>query len=448
MNEDLTALSLQEASARLRDRAVTSVELTEACLKKIHSEDKEIHSFILLLEEYALNEARAADAEIGAGRRRGPLHGVPVAVKDLVDMAGVATTAGSALFAGNIAEADADVICRLRQAGAVLLGKLNLHEFAYGGSGVISHFGPVHNPRQRRHITGGSSSGSAAALAAGFCFGAIGTDTAGSIRLPAACCGVVGFKPTYGAVSARGVVPLSWSFDHVGPMARTVGDAARIFEAIAERPVNHAAMETPTKQVRVGVARRFFFDELDPEVASAMERVIEMLRGKHTVSEVDFPVDEDRTVQMRESWDYHATWAQKSPEKYDPQTLARIRRGAEVGDEQFHAALGRLKQQRSRVARWFEEAGVDVVLTPTAPIPAPSFAEVTDDPRTLRAKELVLLRNTRPFNVAGTPAISLPCGVTQAGLPIGLQLAAAPDQDEFLLAFASSTENLLGKAGL
>ena len=435
--QPLTMMSLTEAAAKLRAGKITSTELTQACLKQIESRDSEINSFITLTRDSALEQARVADSELQAGRSRGPLHGIPIGLKDLIDVAGVKTTAGSALFANNIAGKDAEVTRRLRAAGAVLMGKLNLHEFAYGGSGVISHFGPVKNPVNPQYITGGSSSGSAAALAAHFCYGAIGSDTAGSIRLPAACCGVVGFKPTFGAVSTEGVVELSHSYDHLGPMARTVADARILWEVI--RKSTHPR-EPAIRKVRVGVLRKIFFDDLDPDVAAAMERAVSRLREKYGAKDVEFPVDSDRTVQTRESWLYHEKWVQASPDKYDPQTLKRIQRGAEVNDHEYRRRLADLRTMRAAVPGMFAHAAVDVVVTPTSPIPAPSFADVTGDPQTLRARELVMLRNTRPFNVWGTPAISVPCGASRAGLPIGIQFAAAPGNDAFLLDFASDYE--------
>ncbi|MGH9521329.1 MAG: amidase [Terriglobales bacterium] len=432
--------TLARAVAQLRAGEVTSVALTESCLARIRERDRELNSFITVTSESALEQARQADRELRSGFDRGPLHGIPIALKDLIDVAGVKTTAASAQLADNVVASDSPVTRRLRDAGAVLLGKLNLHEFAYGGSGVISAFGAVKNPANPRYITGGSSSGSAAAVAAGFCFAAIGTDTAGSIRLPAACCGVVGFKPTYGAVSTEGVVELSRSLDHVGPLARNVEDARLVWEAIRDTAGGEHANESGA---RIGVMRRFFFDDLDSEVSDRIDAAIARI-AKHfkVVENVDFAVDEDRTVQMRESWDYHQRWVRESPEKYDPQTLQRIRRGADVTDEQFRIKLAELRATRARGAAMFEGAGIDVLVTPTAPIPAPSFDEVLADPKTLRAKELVLLRNTRPFNVWGTPAISVPIGTTAAGLPMGMQFAAAPGQDALLLAFAAEFEKL------
>jgi len=436
--EALTKMSLTEAAAQLRAHQVTSVALTTACLDKIKALDPGINSFITLTAESALEQARVADSELQAGKSRGPLHGIPLALKDLIDVAGVKTTAGSAVLASNVAGKDAEVTRRLRAAGAVLLGKLNLHEFAYGGSGVISHYGPVKSPVNPQYITGGSSSGSAAAVAAHFCYGAIGSDTAGSIRLPASCCGLVGFKPTFGAVSTDGVVELSHSYDHVGPLARTVADARAMWEVI--RKTSHPVRNAAIRNVRVGVLRKFFFDDLDADVGAAMEQAISRLRKKYNVKDVEFPVDADRAVQTRESWLYHQKWVQDASEKYDPQTLKRIQRGADISDHEYRQRLADLRTTRAGVPEMFAHAQVDIVVTPTLPIPAPSFAEVMGDPQTLRARELVLLRNTRPFDVWGTPAISVPCGTTRNGLPIGLHFAAAPGNDDFLLQFASDYE--------
>jgi aspartyl-tRNA(Asn)/glutamyl-tRNA(Gln) amidotransferase subunit A len=437
----LGRLSLVEAAARLRARELSSLELTQACLTRIRALDTEINSFIELTADSALLAAQTADAELRAGRDRGPLQGIPVALKDLIDAAGSRTTAGSAQLAENVAECDAPVTRRLRGAGAVLLGKLNLHEFAYGGSGVISFFGPVKNPANPRHITGGSSSGSAAAVAADFCYAAIGTDTAGSIRLPAACCGVVGFKPSYGGVCTDGVIELSRSYDHVGPLTRTVADSRILWNAIRDHPALESRLSAGS--LRLGIVRRYFFDDLNPEVARAVESAIARLRPRYRLKDdVLLEVDPDRAVQMRESWNYHERWVRQAPEKYDSQTLKRIQRGAEISDDEFAAKLKVLQETRAAVPAMFEAAGVDLLITPTTPIPAPAFADVLDEPHSLRARELMLLRNTRPFNVWGTPAISVPCGTTSAGLPIAIQFAAAPGKDDLLLDFAEEFERL------
>src|SRR5579859_2638796 len=307
-SEELAWLDLAEASRLVQKRAVSPVELTRACLERIERLDPILKAFITVAAESALQEARQAEAEIAKGNWEGPLHGIPLAVKDLVETAGVRTTAASAVLQDYFPEHDAYVVQRLRSAGAVLLGKLNLHEFAYGGSSMISHFGVVRNPWDTARITGGSSSGSASAVAAGLCYGAIGTDTAGSIRLPAACCGITGLKPTYGLVSARGVIALSWSYDHVGPMTRTVADTALLLQVIASYdsqdfycqkfPPMHYPKEIEEKTVslRMGIAHDFWKD-VDQEVKSAVDAAIQVLRRLTAGPEdISLSTEVDRTV--------------------------------------------------------------------------------------------------------------------------------------------------------
>ncbi|MFB3815054.1 MAG: amidase [Terriglobales bacterium] len=452
-NQDLTALTLLEAADLLRQRRVSPVELASACLDRIAQLDATLNSFITVTADLALEQARAAEAEIARGEWRGPLHGIPVALKDLIDVAGVPTTAASELFRNRVAHQDAAIVTRLKQAGAVLIGKTNLHEFAYGGSSVIGAFGAVRNPHDPARTTGGSSGGSAAAVAAHLCSAAIGTDTAGSIRLPAAYCGIVGLKPTYGLVSARGVVPLAWSFDHVGPLARTVADAATVLNVIAgydeaditsrelSRRDYAAALDSDISKLRVGVAHEIFFADVDSEICAQVEQAIAAM-GELTagVRELAVPVDTDRTVHLAEAWTYHAQYVAESPQLYQPETLRRIRHGAEVSAADYIRARQRLEQQRRHAAELF--ADVDVIVTPTVPLPPPTIADLLANPDDLRAKELVMLRNTRPFNVLGLPAISVACGTTAAGLPIGLQIAAAPGWEDLVLAVAHAFQKL------
>jgi aspartyl-tRNA(Asn)/glutamyl-tRNA(Gln) amidotransferase subunit A len=426
-------LSILEASELLRKREVSPVELTTQCLAQIEKLNPILNAFITVTAESALEQARRAEDEIGRGHWRGPLHGIPLALKDIIDTAGVRTTAASAVFKDRIPAEDAEVVRRLKNAGAVLLGKQNLHEFAYGGSSMISYYGEVHNPWDPAYIAGGSSGGSAAAVAAGLCYGAIGTDTAGSVREPAALCGIVGLKPTYGCVSARGVIPLSRSLDHVGPIARTVSDAAMILQAIADydaKDGNNAAAPVPdylaalreeSKPVRVGVPRKFFYEDLDPEIASAVEEALGVLGSLGAdLSEIEPDVPTERRLQTAESYAYHAEFVSRSPELYQPETLRRIRTGADISSEEVGRRSRELQEIRSGIGRVFED--VDVFVAPTTPIPAPTVAELKQSPDLLRPRELLLLRNTRPANVWGLPAISVPCGFTGAGLPIGMQI--------------------------
>jgi aspartyl-tRNA(Asn)/glutamyl-tRNA(Gln) amidotransferase subunit A len=443
--------TIVELGPRLRRKEVSPVELTRCCLDRIEKLNPALNAFITVTGDSALAEARAAEIEIARGEWRGPLHGIPVALKDLIDTAGTRTTAGSALFEHRVPIEDAEVVERLRRAGAVFLGKNNLHEFAYGGSSLVSFFGDVHNPRNSAHIAGGSSGGSAAAVAAGLCYAAIGTDTAGSIREPAALCGCVGIKPTYGRVSARGVIALSWSLDHVGPLAATVGDAAAVLQAIAgydrldvcsaDVPVDDyvSALGGSTKKLRVGIPRKYFYDDLDEEVRAAVEQALAVIGTLVAqVLDVQIEVSSDRTVQATESFAYHADNVAQTPELYQPETLRRIRSGANISAAEYILRRREMDQERRKAHEFF--ADVDLLVTPTMPIPAPAIADLKKDPAALRPAELALLRNTRPFNVWGLPAISVPCGVTKSGLPIGLQIAGPPWREDLVLWLAHAYE--------
>jgi aspartyl-tRNA(Asn)/glutamyl-tRNA(Gln) amidotransferase subunit A len=425
--------SIRQISELLRAGSVSPVELIENCLANIKKLNPRLNAFITVTGELARAQARQAEAEIRRGDWRGPLHGVPLAFKDLIDTDGVRTTAASSLFKDRVPAQDAEVVRRLKAAGAVLLGKQNLHEFAYGGSSMVSCFGEVRNAWNPEYVAGGSSGGSATAVAAGLGYGAIGTDTAGSIREPAALCGVIGLKPTYGRVSARGVIPLSVSLDHVGPIARTVADAAIILQAIAgfdagdrasvDIPVDDylASLGKNVKTLRIGVPRKFFFEDLDPDIASATNHALSGLATMGAeLRDIELPVPTDRTLQSAEAFAYHGEFVARSPELYQPETLRRIRAGANVGPEALLACRRELERVRRDIAATF--ADVDLLVTPTTPVPAPLIAELKQNPDLLRPRELLLLRNARPINVWGLPAISIPCGFTPAGLPIGLQI--------------------------
>ncbi len=443
--------TISELGARLRRREVCAVEITRACLSRIELLNPSLNAFITVMAESALTEAARTDEEIGRGEWRGALHGIPIALKDLIDTAGVRTTAASALYKERIPEADAEVVRRLRQAGAVILGKNNLHEFAYGGSSIVSFFGEVHNPWDVGRIAGGSSGGSAAAVVAGMACAAIGTDTAGSIREPAALCGCVGLKPTYGRVPSRGVIPLSVSLDHVGPLTACVADAAVVLQAIAgydsgdvgsvDVPVADyvSAVSEGAKGLRVGVLREYFFDDLDAEVAAAVEQALRVVRalGAET-REVRIDVPTDRALQAAESWAVHAESVARSPELYQAETVRRIRTGEKVTAAEYIQRRRELEEARRSVRAVF--ADVDLLVTPATPMAAPAIAELKANPEALRPAEIRLLRNTRPFNVWGLPAISVPCGFTQSGLPIGLQIAGPHWREDLVLRLARTYE--------
>jgi aspartyl-tRNA(Asn)/glutamyl-tRNA(Gln) amidotransferase subunit A len=434
--------TIAEASEQIRRREVSPVDLVRECLDAIERLNPSLNAFITVTAETALAEAKQAQADIQSGHWRGPLHGIPIGLKDLIDTAGVRTTAASAIFRDRVPAEDADVVKKLKDAGALLIGKQNLHEFAYGGSSLISHFGPVRNPVNPEFIAGGSSGGSVAAVASGMCFAAIGTDTAGSIREPAALCGVVGLKPTYGLVSTRGIIPLSTSLDHAGPITRTVEDAAIVLDAITEKPANYpGTVSLGVRNFTLGIPRKYFFENVDRQILSAVEQAIEQLTALGcTVRELDLSVNEDRTVFLAESHAYHRDKIVSSPELYDPETLRRVRMGDEITEAEYRSALLALQKTRHEIANAISE--VDVLVTPTTPIPAPRISDLTEDISRLRPAEIVLLRNTRPINVWGLPAISVPCGFTSEGLPIGLQIVAAPGEEGKVLRTARVFEEM------
>ena len=455
MQRGNVSLTIQELGQKIRDREISPVELTHDCLARIEKLNPTLNAYITVTAESALDRARHAEWEIYHGTHLGPLHGIPIGLKDIIDVAGVRTTAASAQFKDRIPTEDAQVVRRLRAGGAIILGKQNLHEFAYGGSSMISFFGEVHNPWDTARIAGGSSGGSAASVAAGLGFAAVGTDTAGSIRLPAAYCGVVGLKPTYGRVSTRGVVPLSSSYDHVGPITTSVYDAALMLQVLsdhvlsgydspdprANRPAPSlvsAFDEFPTT-LRVGIPRSFFFDDLDPEIATAIDRAIQVFADLHAeIRDVKLEVSTDRTLASAEAYAYHKALVERSPELYQPATLARIQSGANISAHDALRASRDLQASRHDIHEIFNE--VDVLLTPTVPIPPPAIADLREHPDQLRPQELIMLRNTRPFNVWGIPTITVPCGFTKNGLPIGLQLASAPWRGIVLLQAAYAYE--------
>jgi len=445
--------TISELAPRLRRREISPVEITRACLQRIEELNPALNAFITVMMDSALSDAQKAEAEILRGEWRGPLHGIPIALKDLIDTAGVRTTAASAAHKDRIPSEDADVVRRLRIAGAVIVGKNNLHELAYGGSSLVSYFGEVRNPRDLGKIAGGSSGGSAAAVVAGLAYAAIGTDTAGSIREPAALCGCVGLKPTYGRVSSRGVIPLSASLDHVGPLAASVADAAIVLQAIAgydaaditsvDVPVADyvGALREDAKRLRVGVVRDYFFDDLDAEVAAAVDEALRIIQPLVPgMKDMRLEVPTDRKLQAAESFAYHAENVAKSPELYQAETLRRIRTGEKVTAAEYIQRRRELDEARRGIQATFAE--VDVLLTPTTPIPAPAIADLKANPDALRPAELKLLRNTRPFNVWGLPAISIPCGFTKGGLPIGLQIAAPHWREDLVLRLAHAYEQV------
>lgn len=454
---DLAMLTLKQASDLVRRKDVSSVELTEACLARIDRYDRSINAFITLTREQALAAARDMDAELKRGTRRGPLHGIPIALKDNIDTAGVRTTAASGVFKDRVPTEDADVVVRLKKAGAILLGKLNLHEFALGGTSAVTYFGPVHNPWALDRVAGGSSGGSAAAIAADLCFGTLGTDTGGSIRIPASLCGIVGFKPTYGRVSNRGVVPMAWTLDHVGPMCKTVEDAALMLTAIAGHdaldPTSvdaqvadySRAIRTSTSKLRVGVARTPFFDNLNPEVAKAVEAALEVVR-KLTASVTDVqvpPTGNIADVWNPEIYAYHTPWITKTPELYQQATRNLIQGAGKASSATYAQARRQVDVVRREIRKVFTT--VDLLITPTQRGVAQPIVPPQQVPAGGRGGAPVAaggggLVNTAAFDIYGLPTISLPCGFSASGLPIGLQISGNHFAESTVLALAHAYE--------
>jgi len=445
----MTEITIAEAADLLHRKQISPVELTTSCLDRIEELNPTVNAFITVMHDSVLVQAREAEDEIRAGNWRGPLHGIPIGLKDLIDTAGVKTTCASALFAERVPGEDAEVVQRLKRAGAVLIGKQNMQEFAWGGTSASSYFGAVHNPCDSERIAGGSSGGSAAAVATGMCFGALGTDTGGSVREPAAFCGIVGLKPTYGRVSTRGVFPLSFSLDHVGPLCRNIIDTALLLQAIAGYDKSDTTsvdwpVESYTDSLnlrskpRIGVVRRPFFDDLDPEIENAINNALKQISYLSSdILEVDLPATPG-AVQAAEVYAVHSKYFSASPELYGPWMRERMRQAAAVDAATYIQA----RQELDRVRRSAPEvfANVDLLVTPTTPVPPITLKEAMEmSPEP--AGEL-WLRNTRPFNAYGFPTISIPCGFTRTGLPIGLQIAGPNFAEASLLSFAYALEQI------
>src|SRR5829696_293137 len=445
---DLPLLDLAEL---IRTRQISPVEATERVLERIVSLNERLNAFITVLDEESLQEARKAEREILAGHYRGPLHGVPISVKDLFATKGIRTTAGSRVLAQHRPDADATVVTRLREAGAVLIGKTNMLEFAYAA--VHPDYGPALNPWDPTRSSSGSSSGSAVAVSAGMGYGSIGSDTGGSIRIPAAYCGIVGLKPTYGRVSRHGGIPVSWSADHFGPMTRTAGDAAALLHAIAgEDPRDPTSGRVPVPDYvsqldgglagkRIGVSELYLRHHVDPWVLVMVEQAISTLEGLGaTVEEISLPPPPEAVaallaILMPEATVYHLPWLREQPESYSSAVRERLELGAVTPAVSYIQGL----QVRRRFIDMFLAAmePVDMLVTPTGPTAATLLEGdlITGDgadPQVLAA----LIHFCGPFNLIGFPAVSIPCGFTPDGLPVGMQLIGKPWQEGSILAAA------------
>ena len=441
---------MHAAAASLRARKISSVELTHACVARIEALDPTLVAFIARTFESALADAKRADQELARGVDRGPFQGIPVTLKDLYDSAGVATTAGSRIFADNVAKADSAVTARLREGGAVLLGKTNLHEWAFGVTNQNPHFGNAKNPHDTARIPGGSSGGSAIAVAAGMCAVSLGSDTGGSIRIPAALCGISGLKPTYGRISLRGVVPLAWSLDHAGPLARTVRDLAITLGQLAgydpadpgcaDVPVNDylTELEAGAKDLRVLIPTNHFFDGVDPEVAGAVREAAHSLESlgariqEDTLPHIEL-VAAQRAIINADAAAFHREHVRDRSGDIGPDVLERLRFAETITS----VDLARARRDREVLRRAWSLLlrDFDVILTPTT-----RSAATAREGQDAVAAAGRLTANTSPFNLTGLPALSVPCGFTRNGLPIGLQLAAGPWREAVLLRAARAYE--------
>ena len=454
---DLTKLTLTEASALIRQGSVTPTQLTAATLHQIATHDTKLNAYITVSGEAALAQAQELDAEQRAGKLRGPLHGIPIGLKDNVDTLGVPTTAASAVFQNRIPQKDAEVTKRLKAAGAIIVGKLNLHEFAAGGTGHVSAFGATHNPWDLDRVTGGSSSGSGGAVAGRMCFAALGTDTGGSIRIPSSWCGLVGLKPTYGLVSIRGIVPLIYSLDHCGPMTRTVRDAAIMLNVLAgydpqdaasvdHSPENYVeALGQSTKGFRLGAPEEFYLD-LDPEVESAMQTATEVLSSlcAGVVSQDNLPACGDFMHFLAETMFFHEQTIRDVPELYQADTRQFLMSFPPLPATDYIRARERLTELRRTVDDSFKS--FDLVILPTERV-LPFTIEETISASARAAQtggiapqQMITIANTYQFNMYGLPALSMPCGYSASGLPIGMTIAGPRFSEGKILALAAAYE--------
>jgi aspartyl-tRNA(Asn)/glutamyl-tRNA(Gln) amidotransferase subunit A len=456
MNEtELAFATIAEIGHLFRTGNLSPVELTELMLARIERINPKLNAYITVTNELARTQAKKAEAELGVKRKRktrtdrGPLHGIPLSLKDNICTEGIRTTAGSKILRDYFPERDAPVVTRLKQAGAVFLGKTNMHEFAYGVTNNNPHYGAARNPWDTRRIPGGSSGGSAAAVAAGLCFGSIGTDTGGSIRIPAALCGVVGLKPNLGRVDVTGVIPLSVTHDCVGPLARTVADAGILFRAIVgggngkgEKEQRRGSSARKLSKFRLGIPREFFFDVISSEVGKSFDAAVRSIRGLGTkIKEVSIPLlaqteKAGNRIAWAEASHYHqqSGWFPSRAGEYGEDVRSRLEMGTKVLAVEYLEALEERTTVISQLREVMEKKAIDALVVPTTPIAAPLIGEEnTRVGKMEHPTRALLLRLNRPANLAGLPAITVPCGFTAEGLPMGLQIIGGEQNEQLLL---------------
>jgi aspartyl-tRNA(Asn)/glutamyl-tRNA(Gln) amidotransferase subunit A len=441
-------LTIDAFGRQLRAGDTTAAAMVEECLRQIEAKDPRLNAFILVTADQARRQAAEADRELADGIDRGPLHGVPVSIKDIFDIAGTVTTAASRVREGIVATKDAPAISRLRAAGAVIVGKTNLHEFALGTTNEDSAFGPARHPLDETRSPGGSSGGSAASVAAGMAMATLGTDTGGSIRIPAAICGIVGLKPGYGELPAAGVVPLSRTLDHVGPLTHNVTDAWYLFHALRDRVPVRPLSPTPVRSLKLAVPRRYFFDLLDDDVRRSFEDAVQRLTSQGaSIVDVDIPsaplIGPVYThIVFGDAAAYHAHALDSMADRYTPNVRLRLELARYVTAEDYVRALDGRRTLRHEVDAAL--TGHDALLLPTVPIVAPPIgAAVVPVGASQEPVRNVMLRLTQLFNITGHPAVTLPCGASRSGLPCGLQLAGSLGQTDTLLHVARGIEQTL-----
>jgi aspartyl-tRNA(Asn)/glutamyl-tRNA(Gln) amidotransferase subunit A len=441
-------MTIAEFGRAWRAGEITSEQATERCLANIEGRDRNLNAFILVLADDARRRARDADHELAEGCDLGPLHGVPISIKDLMDVQGTPTTAASRVRTAQPATADAPAIANLRTAGAVFVGKTNLHEYALGTTSEDSAFGAVRNPIDPGRSAGGSSGGSAVSVAADMAFASVGTDTGGSIRIPASACGIVGLKPSYGEVSTDGVIALSPRLDHVGPLAKTVADAWTVFRVLAGESRPAPLTPFPASTVRLLVLRKYFCEFLDDDVRARFEEALRrfaaagMRVGEAVIGHADTIVPVYQRIAPREAFLQHAATIDTVPERYTVAVRQRLEIGRMVSLEEFAGALDDRAVLRAEVDAVL--AGGHALVLPTLPIPAPRLgADMVRVGATEEPTRAMMLRDTQLFNLTGHPAISLPCGLTRDGLPCGLQLVGPMNQTDALVRVALACEALI-----
>lgn len=438
MNE-LFFKDIHTVSGLLKNHEISPVELTKQLLERINDLEPDLNAYIAVLGEDAIKQAKNLEKEIINGNIRSPLHGVPIAIKDIFETKGRITTSGSKIFEHSISNRDADVVKLLQDAGAIIIGKTNLHEFAMGATTENPHYGPTRNPWNLEKIPGGSSGGSAVAVAAGMAFGAVGTDTGGSIRLPAALCGIVGLKPTYDLVSTKGCTPLSWTLDHIGPMTRTVVDSRIMLNIMADsRKLKMMDLEmnrNDLKGIRIGVCEEYFFDSMDQEMKNIMKQSLKKLTelGAEVVdmslSGIEDALEALKIISKSEAYTFHEGFFKKNPEMYGKDIQFRLNSGSEVTASQYINAYRYRNKFIQSLLDSMEEYKCDVLFSPTNSIPAFDIGSVSPEDS---IHNIFKLGKTPIGNLLGWPVISVPCGFTAENLPVGFQLIGK-NYDEGLL---------------